>query len=356
MALAAAAAACGGELVTERILAPDPVRCRIQLSQPPATPLPAAGAALTVDVTADRDCAWEASSDASWAEVRPAAGQGTGTLTLTVGPNTNPAPRSAAVVVNDARVTVAQEPRDPCRFALGGSRARVDNGGGSASVTVSAGPGCEWHASSPVGWLRVSPTADMGDGEVRIDADPNAGGERSATLSIADLPFEVTQGPAPPVCTFAISPSTGSFGFPGGTGSIVVTTPPGCSWTAEAQGGWLSLTGGSGGTGPGTVTYRVSVNPETVGRNGTVIAAGHTHAVRQEPFRPESIAVEGPLENLSGSCPAFSFTVAGRRFVTDSNTNIYGGCGEIRPGIRVSVHGDLRPDGVYRASFVDADD
>ena len=160
MALAAAAAACGGELVTERILAPDPVRCRIQLSQPPGTALPAEGTVLTLGVTADRDCAWQA--------------------------------------------------------ALGSSRTRIDNPGGSFSVRVSAGAGCEWRASSPVGWVTVSPTADMGAKDVRIDVAANSGGDRSATLSIADQPFEVTQGPpAPPVpvCTFAISPSSASISF-----------------------------------------------------------------------------------------------------------------------------------------------
>lgn len=285
MALAAAAAACGGELVTERILAPDPVRCRIQLSQPPTTPLPAAGASLTLDVAAARDCAWHAASETAWAQVRPASGQGPGTVTLTVAPNTTPAPRSAAVVVNDARVTVAQEPRGPCTFALASRRTRIGNAGGSSYVRLSAGPGCEWRASSPVGWVTVSPTADMGEKDVRIDVDANSGGDRSATLSIADLAFEVTQGPpAPPapVCTFAISPTSNSISFKGSTEVIQVTAPPGCSWTASAQAEWITILAGSAGTGPGTVQYRVLPNPYDTTRRSTVIAAGQTHSLWQE--------------------------------------------------------------------------
>jgi glucose/arabinose dehydrogenase len=86
----------------------------------------------------------------------------------------------------------------------------------------------------------------------------------------------------PPPCTYAISPVSASYTRTGGTGSVAVTAGAGCSWTAESNASWITITGGASGSGNGTVTY--SVGPyggPPKKRNGTATIAGRTFTVNQ---------------------------------------------------------------------------
>src|SRR3954447_5965209 len=56
-------------------------------------------------------------------------------------------------------------------------------------------------------------------------------------------------------CTFGIDPAGLSFGLSGGTGSVAVTSPGGCSWTAVSGPSWILITSGATGSGSGTVTF-----------------------------------------------------------------------------------------------------
>src|SRR6185503_14982835 len=77
-----------------------------------------------------------------------------------------------------------------------------------------------------------------------------------------------------PSCNYAIAPTNQSFAASGGTGSVNVTAPAGCAWTAAANAAWLAITAGSPGNGPGTVNYFVAANTVTSPRTGTLIIAG----------------------------------------------------------------------------------
>jgi glucose/arabinose dehydrogenase len=83
-------------------------------------------------------------------------------------------------------------------------------------------------------------------------------------------------------CTFSLSPLTPSFRATGGTGSIVVTTPVTCAWTAQSNSPFINITAGSSGTGVGAVTYTVLPNPGAL-RTGTMTVAGQTVTVTQGP-------------------------------------------------------------------------
>jgi hypothetical protein len=61
--------------------------------------------------------------------------------------------------------------------------------------------------------------------------------------------------------TLSLSPTSQSFTASGGSGSVSVTAPASCTWTAVSQADWLSITSGSSGTGDGTVNTHVSKNP-----------------------------------------------------------------------------------------------
>ena len=82
-------------------------------------------------------------------------------------------------------------------------------------------------------------------------------------------------------CTYSLSSPSQSFGSSGGTGSVGVTAPSGCSWTATSNAGWITITSGSSGSGNGTVNYTVSANSSTSSRSGTMTIAGQTFIVNQ---------------------------------------------------------------------------
>lgn len=83
-------------------------------------------------------------------------------------------------------------------------------------------------------------------------------------------------------CTFAIGSAGQSFGVTGGTGSVAVTAPGGCSWTASSSAGWITVTAGASGQGDGTVSFTVSTNPGVSSRTGSLIIADQTFTVTQD--------------------------------------------------------------------------
>lgn len=103
-----------------------------------------------------------------------------------------------------------------------------------------------------------------------------------AGISIAAATCGGSPSSPAPVCNITISPPNADFGSNGGTGSVSVTAPAGCTWAATAGASWITITGGASGSGPGTVTYSLSANPGTDLRSGPVTIGGQTLTVRQQ--------------------------------------------------------------------------
>ena len=82
-------------------------------------------------------------------------------------------------------------------------------------------------------------------------------------------------------CSYAISPPARSLGASSGSGSVSVVAAAGCAWKATADAPWLTVTGGSSGTGNGTVTYTVAGNSTYAERAGTITIGGKTFTVTQ---------------------------------------------------------------------------
>ena len=99
-----------------------------------------------------------------------------------------------------------------------------------------------------------------------------------ANQSVASAVWSFTVGP----CSYSISPTDISFPSDGGTGSVNVTAPSGCSWTANEDVDWISITSGSSGIGNGTVSYSVSENKKKTSRSSTITVAGRSHTVIQD--------------------------------------------------------------------------
>ena len=83
-------------------------------------------------------------------------------------------------------------------------------------------------------------------------------------------------------CSFSIAPTKASYPVGGGPGSVTVTAPQGCAWTAVSNVSWIAVTGGASGSGNGTVSYNVAVyTGKPKNRNGTLTIAGATFSVKQ---------------------------------------------------------------------------
>ena len=84
---------------------------------------------------------------------------------------------------------------------------------------------------------------------------------RTGTLTIAGVTLNVTQAG---VCNYTVAPTAQSVLAAGGSHSAAVTTTAGCGWTGVSNStSWISVTGGSSGTGSGTVAYAVAANTAT---------------------------------------------------------------------------------------------
>ncbi len=167
-----------------------------------------------------------------------------------------------------------------CTYTIAPTSRSVPVVGTHAGVVgVSAPAGCGWTASSNDPWITVrSGQSGSGNGLVLFSVASNqgSGSPRTGTLTIAGQTFTVTQAGAP--CVASISPVVRTFPPGGGTGSVTVTIPSGCNWTAASNVAWVTIASGQSGSGNGTVTYSVDAN-SGLPRIGTLTIAGRTFFV-----------------------------------------------------------------------------
>ena len=88
--------------------------------------------------------------------------------------------------------------------------------------------------------------------------------------------------PAQPTCTYTLSATSMTMGAAGGAGSISVSTGSGCSWTGSSAASWITATGGTSGSGPGTFTFNVAALSGTASRTGSLTVAGQIVSVTQQ--------------------------------------------------------------------------
>jgi hypothetical protein len=95
-----------------------------------------------------------------------------------------------------------------------------------------------------------------------------------------------------PVCSIAIAPASLAFGSDGGNGSVAVTTPADCPWTATSGDSWITVTAGTNRSGPGTLAYTVGANASTDARSGKVTIGDQIHTVTQQGRSPTICSYE----------------------------------------------------------------
>jgi Putative binding domain, N-terminal/Viral BACON domain len=243
----------------------------------------AGGTGTPVAVSTQAGCLWTASSGAQWITITSgASGAGNGSVGFTVAANTGAARTAALTIAGHAfSVTQAAANAPACSYSISPNNQNVPALGGTGTVNVSSGAGCQWTAGSNASWIAIATGASgAGDGAVGFVVSPNTGGGRNGTLTVATKTFTVSQAAAAP-CSYSISPGSQKVDGSGGTATVAVTAGSGCAWTASSNDSWITITAGSSGTGNGTVTIRVAANPGK-DRKGTLTIAGKTATIEQK--------------------------------------------------------------------------
>ncbi len=142
---------------------------------------------------------------------------------------------------------------------------------------------------------------------------------------LAGLNFIYPSG-ASQTCTYSINPTSASASSGSSSGSLSVSTEAGCSWTAASNTGFLGISSGLVGNGPGTVGYTVAANPAASIRLGTLSVAGLTFTLNQEAA-PCSYAIS-PLSSVvpaaGGTASAVVTATTGCSWTAMSNSAFLG--------------------------------
>ncbi len=101
-------------------------------------------------------------------------------------------------------------------------------------------------------------------------------------VSANPLSCNTNYNSASPEVSHSIAPTAQSFGIPGGTGTVTVTST-GCDWTAVSNDSWLTITSPANGAGSGNgdVSFAVADNSASGFRVGTLTIAGQIFTVSQ---------------------------------------------------------------------------
>jgi len=170
-----------------------------------------------------------------------------------------------------------------CTYSFSPLSAAPDATGGSGVVAVTAPAGCAWTAVSNAAWLSITAGATgSGTGTVNYAVAVNStAGVRSAALTIAGQTFTVNQ--AGVSCTYAIAPASAWVSSGGGSSSVTVLAPAGCSWTTSSNAAWLTILSGASGSGNGTVAYAAVANATVLWQTATLTIGGQTISVTEAP-------------------------------------------------------------------------
>lgn len=288
-----------------------PAPCRFEVS-PSTVTIDAAEHQAAITISGPNGCAWTTRSEVPWIG-RPAPSDGTASATVrfTVAANPTDA-RTGTVVVANATVRVNQAagaaanptpipgpapapspeptptptpiptPTPTCSYDVAPGRTSVAAAGDELTFTVTSATGCAWTASSSASWATiVSGAAGSGSGAVRVSVGSNTGAARTATVTVAGQTITIEQQARPvPTCSYRMTPASRSVGADPDAFAVDVSAPAGCAWTASTDVPWITIAGGTTGSGSGTLQVATSGN--TGGpRTGTVRVATETLTVQQ---------------------------------------------------------------------------
>jgi len=162
----------------------------------------------------------------------------------------------------------------PCTYSATATGTSVPAAGGTGAISVEAGTGCAWFATSSQSFVTLSASQGTAAGSVQFTVAANtSANQRTATLVVAGSSFTVTQAAAPaPVCTYRLNGRERTFDANGALGGVDMRVAAGCAWQAQSDVPWLTITSGASGSGDGTISYTVAANPGITQRVGRITA------------------------------------------------------------------------------------
>jgi len=107
------------------------------------------------------------------------------------------------------------------------------------------------------------------------------------------------------ICGFVISPTSIAMPANPDLGSIGITVPAGCGWTASTQDSWITITTGTSGSGSGPVKFSVKANSAAAERVGHITVTGLAPAdvTITQSRQPLQASFVGTVNNTSYENP-----------------------------------------------------
>ncbi|MBZ5603443.1 MAG: hypothetical protein LAO79_14175 [Acidobacteriia bacterium] len=119
------------------------------------------------------------------------------------------------------------------------------------------------------------------------------------------------------LCVSSLTPGSASYSSSGGSGQISVGPVSGCSWNAQSNVPWLTITSGSSGSGAGMVNYAVAAN-SGFRRNGWLTVGDKTFLVSQDGLPVPQAAFRGGDGGIRlATYPSATLATAGGLFASD---------------------------------------
>jgi Putative binding domain, N-terminal/Viral BACON domain len=306
---------CGSS--SQTVTSPSTTKCQVTAAAEPAT-FAAAGGVGTLTVTANRDCQWNAAPSGNWIQLgAQSSGQGDATVSFSVTANADPAQRRGAITIGDTQAAISQDGAG-CSFTVFPLHETVSPQGERRTIHVTATSAqCSWSARTETEWLTIREGSQgSGSGQVVYEAQRTTGPSRGGELTVAGQRVIVTQAIG---CSVAIGPTSQTVSASGGSGSINVSTPAGCPWSAQSDAEWIAITSARSGTGPASVTFSVG-GWDGPRRTGTLRVGPHVFTVTQNSGCRFSISPESfSVASAGGSGGIAVTTVAGCDWAATSN-------------------------------------
>ena len=281
------------------------------------------GGSNSVSVTTASHCTWTAASDKGWMSITSGtSGTGAGVVNVTLTANPNAAERTGTLTIAGQSVSVRQDGLAPCTVEMAPSSASFTKDSGTGTFSVSAAGHCQWSATPNASWVVVtSGSSGTGNGTVAYSVERNREvTSRTATITVADRTFTVTQAgdPPAPVCDYSVTPveftpcMSVAYNL-----TATITTQQGCTWTADPDAPWITVTSAQSGSGPGVIAFRVSDNWDaprqgvvkvrwptvTAGQNLQVLQAGCRYAVSTNAISVSATGGPGRFDVIQQSDP-----------------------------------------------------
>ena len=196
------------------------------------------GGITAIPVDTQIGCLWGASSDSTWISAGDQESIGSGFVLFKYDPILDEGARTATLSVADQPVTVTQSSPSPVSIFP-----TVDIIGAAAytgKIAVTTTGGEAWQAQTTADWIALSSSSGSGNGSASFTvAENGTGAIRSAVITINGLTYTIVQQAGP--CSVTLGSSGRIAAKDMSTGSLTVTAPAECMWTAMSDSSWLTV-------------------------------------------------------------------------------------------------------------------